>query len=532
MSACVACGYYLSSSSRHGVDSATRLAADLAGDEGMAALARGDGVYAFAQWDKQREQLCVGVDKLGMRPLYWSALPGGGYAVASELKVLVSLQDRLEPDWCAWEEFLACGNVFGAHTFFHGIQRVGAAEAITFSHDGHTSRIVERFLESIEVRDRPVEEFVEEQGAAFDAAMARLASLHDKPGKTILTLSGGHDSRRILAGLLKRDIRPEVYTVPEVLADGSEYESDIVRELCHLTGLTGHHVYPATSVDRMSVRGLRDLAVDFESSGHNYSTILALALDCADCVNYDGLAGDIELSGLFMKPGYFQAGGDEAFVANWPHPPHGWMQLPGANCRPLHDRLRAEFDRWTGHPNRFAYFYLMGRTRRMVSLAPLSLQANVFESLYPYLDRDVMRSAFGFPPARFVGGYMQPRLIRALNSALGEARSADALNSRAHKVSGVERRRERHALVRQAGRLPVTSRAWSGSASQKRRFQMIGALPFLVSGRQAFWEFGRAATLVQLAHFERVSRSSTDYRDAVMDLQDAFGRHGDWCRPL
>jgi asparagine synthetase B (glutamine-hydrolysing) len=516
-SACVACGYYLSTTKMCESDSATRLATDLASEDGVAALARGDGVYAFARWDKDREQLCAGVDKLGMRPLYWAALPEGGYAVASELKVLVRLQDALEINWAAWEEFLAFGNVFGAHTFFRGIQRI-------------SSQTVERFLENIDVRERPLEEFVEQQTAAFDTAMARLASLHGERENAMLTLSGGYDSRRILGGLLNRGIRPEVYTVPEVLSDGGEYESAIVRELCQLTGLDGYSVYPRNSDDRTSVREIRDLAIDFEAGSHNYSTILAMALDCQDRVNYDGLAGDIALSGLFMVPAYFQTGGDEAFIANWPNSARQWLRLPATGDQPLHERLRNELDRWEGHPNRFAYFYLMGRTRRQVSLAPLLLQANVFESLCPYLDREVMRSAFGFPPAHMVGAHMQPRLIKALNPLLGDARTAYTIQTKLHKVSGVEQRSERSALLRKVAGLSPIGQEWSVASKQRWRFRLAGALP-LADDRQR-WEFDKATTLARLAHFGRVTRSPTDYGDATMDLKAAYGNHRDWCQPL
>lgn len=531
-SACVACGYYWPSSPFGEGDSATRIAAELADAEGMAKLALGDGVYAFARWDAEREQLCAGVDKLGMRPLFWTALPCGGYAVASELKVLVPLRDAPEPNWSAWEEFLAFGNVFGSHTLFTGIERLGPAEVITFRGDGHASRVVEHFLENIRVHDRPIGDFVEEQSAVFRSAIKRLSSLSRNPASTILTLSGGHDSRRILAELTHSGVRPTVYTVPEVLTDGSEYESGIVRDLCRFTHLTGYTVYPRSSADRMSVRWLRDLAIDFESAGHNYSAVLAFALDQPDAVNYDGLAGDIALSGLFMAPEYFQPGGKERFIATWPSAQRGWIQLPASSDAPLNERLRAELERWRGHPNQFGYFYLMGRTRRMVSLAPLLLQANVFESLCPYLDREVMRSAFSFPPSRLVGGHMQPRLIQALDSGLGYLPSANALNSHSHKVNGIEQRRERQALIHQAGHTPIVSRAYSTSTRQRWRFQWISAISPLFSERQSRWEFEKATALLQLAHFESVSRDSIDYHNASMDLRRANGRHPDWCRPM
>src|SRR5699024_7120862 len=118
----------------------------------------------------------VGVDKLGMRPLYWMPLTGGGYAVASELKVLVCIADKLEINWSAWEEHLTFGYLFGNHTFFSGIARLGPSELLTFRDSSHQSKTVENFLENIEICDRTKDDFLEDQADVFDNAMNRLTS--------------------------------------------------------------------------------------------------------------------------------------------------------------------------------------------------------------------------------------------------------------------------------------------------------------------------------------------------------------------
>lgn len=531
-SALVACGYYFSSVPIPDTDSASRLAMDLATCAGPAALARGDGVYGYARWDKQRECLVAGVDKVGMRPLFWTALPGGGYAIASEPKALIPLQNELDIDWSAWEERLTFGNVFGNHTFLRNIQRFGPAQAITFRRDGYTSRTVERFLENIEIRDRPLAEFLEEQGARFDAAMARLATLYDAAGNTMLTLSGGYDSRRVLGWLLNQNIRPTVYTVPEVLSDGREYESAIVRDLCRIGGLDGYSVFPVNSNDRTQLRVSGDLMADFGSHEHAFSATLVMGLGYSDRVNFDGLAAGSQLSGSFMTPAYFEPDGDAAFVNKWPKPARQWLHFPHSGSAPLRERIRTALDQWQGHPNRFAYFYLMGRTRRMTSLHSLAIQANAFESLCPYLDRDMMRSALSFPPERKVDAHLQMPLIRTLSRALGGVRTADQVGGDSCPINGMEQRSERRALLKSVARLGTTGQKWSVSNAQRWRFRLASFPSIFKSNRRLHWNFTTAVGPAQLAFFEEISRTPADYSRAVADLKSRYKHHTEWCRPL
>lgn len=531
---CVMCGYYLWPST-YGDGSAERLFTDLV-REGVDALPRADGVYGFAYWDARNEQLITGVDKLGMRPLYWTGLPGGGYAVASEIKALVGLLDELNIDWSAWEEHLTFGYLFGEHTFFEGIQRFGAAETIAFRHDGHDSRIVEHFLDTIDIRDRPVDAFVEEQGAVFDETMKRLAGLYDAPHRTMLTLSGGFDSRRAFGWLLNHDVRPDVYTVPDVREDGTEFESAIVRELCRTVDIDGTLIYPLTVADRIRVRQVRDLATDFESDEHNVSTVLAMGVDCHDRVNFDGLAAGSQLSGSFMDPAYFSPGGKDRFMAAWPRPVRDWLRLPRGDASAITTRARAELDRWGDNPNRFAYFYLLSRTRREVALAPLSLQANVFESLCPYLDREMMRNAFSFPPVKKVGANLQLAMIARLHPELGRLPTTYTPGIEGNpryrmRTEGIELGARRELLRRVAYR-PRNSLAWSAAGVQKWRFRIAGMVAAFHGGGRLHWEFGKAAKIGQLTHFEESSRSPATYGAAVATLAQAYAARKDWCRRL
>ena len=55
--------------------------------EGDAAVARLNGIFAYALWDKQQHRLLLVRDRAGIKPLYFAAT-AGGVAFASEIKAL------------------------------------------------------------------------------------------------------------------------------------------------------------------------------------------------------------------------------------------------------------------------------------------------------------------------------------------------------------------------------------------------------------------------------------------------------------
>jgi asparagine synthase (glutamine-hydrolysing) len=59
---------------------------------GLSCLARFVGIFAFAVWDRERRQLLLARDQLGVKPLYYAALPGG-LLFSSEIKVLTLCAD-------------------------------------------------------------------------------------------------------------------------------------------------------------------------------------------------------------------------------------------------------------------------------------------------------------------------------------------------------------------------------------------------------------------------------------------------------
>ncbi len=92
---------------------------------GVAALDRVVGMFAFALWDRERREMLLGRDRLGIKPLLYAALPDGGLAFASEIAALRAHPGiDLALDRAALSDYLACLYVPAPRTFHRGISKL------------------------------------------------------------------------------------------------------------------------------------------------------------------------------------------------------------------------------------------------------------------------------------------------------------------------------------------------------------------------------------------------------------------------
>jgi asparagine synthase (glutamine-hydrolysing) len=122
----------------------TEVLVHLAEDQGPVALAkRLDGMFAFAIWDRRRERLMLGRDRMGKKPLYYWRSPQE-FVFASEIKgVLAHPVVPCELDEHAILSYLTFGYVPTPRTFFTGIYSLPPAHVLTLEPGGDPA--IERY---------------------------------------------------------------------------------------------------------------------------------------------------------------------------------------------------------------------------------------------------------------------------------------------------------------------------------------------------------------------------------------------------
>jgi asparagine synthase (glutamine-hydrolysing) len=162
---------------------------------GEDALARVNGMFAFAVWDDRRRSLTAGCDPFGEKPLFWSEA-GGELVFASDVRALLTVAPGLSaPRTDALAPYLARGLMPAIEdSFFAAVQRLPGGHLLR-QVDGRTS--VHRWWqpERADVPDRYEDAVACLRELLVDSVALRLRS--DVPVGT--SLSGGVDSSAVLS---------------------------------------------------------------------------------------------------------------------------------------------------------------------------------------------------------------------------------------------------------------------------------------------------------------------------------------------
>ena len=183
----------------------TEVILELYAREGEAAIRRLDGMFAFAIWDRRREQLVLARDGAGQKPLFY-ADAGGRLVFGSEIKAIhrhpaVSREPNLE----ALPSYLTYGYFPAPETAYRGVQVLAPASFMVI--DAYGARRTERYWSpSFEVDGiRRLPEAVERlRPLVREAVEKRLVS--DAPLGAFL--SGGLDSTIVVGLMSEASPRP------------------------------------------------------------------------------------------------------------------------------------------------------------------------------------------------------------------------------------------------------------------------------------------------------------------------------------
>ncbi len=165
------------------------------------------GMFAFALWDRNREELFLARDRLGKKPLYYAILPGGWLVLASELKGLLRHPAvRREVDPCAVEEYFALGYVADPRSILTSVAKLPAASTLVLKR-GARVPVPQAYWDVSFARPAQIGE-----AAAIDALLERLQEsvrlrmIADVPVGAFL--SGGVDSSGVVALMARASSQP------------------------------------------------------------------------------------------------------------------------------------------------------------------------------------------------------------------------------------------------------------------------------------------------------------------------------------
>ena len=204
-----------------------------------------NGIFAFAIWDAKKQELVLARDQMGIKPMYYTRLPGGQLIFGSEMKAILShpgLERQI--DLTALNEYLSYEYVPTPRTIIRNVWRLEAGHTLVCNRHGiHNSAYTTLTFKQSE--SRPPVHWRDYSAALHDKLQAavQMELVSDVPVGVLL--SGGIDSSTIAA--LMVDLYPgkvESFTI--AFEEGSFDESGYARQIASRLG-TQHNEMVLTS---------------------------------------------------------------------------------------------------------------------------------------------------------------------------------------------------------------------------------------------------------------------------------------------
>jgi asparagine synthase (glutamine-hydrolysing) len=216
-------------------------------------IARLNGIFALALWDRQERRLYLARDRLGIKPLFWGKIQGG-IAFASELKALRAIPNaRFELNPQAVAAFTMLSYVPTPYSIYRGIEKLKPGTLVVVDVSLNSSETPYATLDTVvrRARSRP---FIGSEADAIQhldellRRTIRRQMIADVPVGAFL--SGGIDSSMIVATIMAEFGKVQTFTVKNAQqwCDESAYARAIADKLG-----SNHHEHLVTGEEALSL---------------------------------------------------------------------------------------------------------------------------------------------------------------------------------------------------------------------------------------------------------------------------------------
>lgn len=216
-----------------------------------------EGMFALVSADPSTGRVTLATDRLGSLHVYETSRQGA--LLYSTSSLLLARITRPEWDRAGCRQFLTTGTIFGESTLFEGIRKLPPAQVLTLKAGAVTARRTWWDLNSHFFDRSANPDPIPSTAAALQRAASEAYAASASP---LVDLTGGYDSRCILAALLASDIRPTV------IVNGHPNSPDVrvAKNIAAVFGLSIIHREPP--------RQMPELAQAIELTDGEYDALL------------------------------------------------------------------------------------------------------------------------------------------------------------------------------------------------------------------------------------------------------------------
>lgn len=200
------------------------------------------GMFAFAIWDKKKQEIFIARDRLGVKPLYYHLDQQGNLFFGSEIKTILEAGAiKPELNYHALPDQLANHGTSGEDTLFAGIKRLPAGHTLTWKNGVLKVRKFWDVSYEPKHQERSDADYIDEWRERFRESV-KLRLMADVP--LGMFLSGGIDSSGI-AAMMSKMVDGPIKTFSVGFSEREANELEYARVVSRAFG-TDHHEITVT----------------------------------------------------------------------------------------------------------------------------------------------------------------------------------------------------------------------------------------------------------------------------------------------
>jgi asparagine synthase (glutamine-hydrolysing) len=348
-----------------------------------------DGYYCAVLYDKKKKRVHLVSDRYGFKPLHWAVIDED-LVWSSEVKGFLEHRGfAAKIDRVSVSEFFGMGYLLENRTWFEGIELVPPSAVLVFDIEDRDVH-VERYWSWNEIRLS--EKVIDEREAVAELSGLFQDSVRKRTGgdkKIAVSLSGGLDSRAIVAAMPGRSVPLHTFTFGLKESDDTE----IAMEVANKKGAI-HHFFELRPdnwlLPRLATVWISDGAMNLMDM-HGTEFCDSYGSFCHVVLN--GYAGDLILGGSYLR---------------------SWSLDKKISTRIVKDVTGAgidvgNFDDWY-MINKTDPYFINNRVRRFTNCGLIVLGKWV-EVRIPFWDNKLVEFVYGLPDSLRFRGYLYKRML-------------------------------------------------------------------------------------------------------------------------